>query len=70
MRQDAAAQLDALSLILKTQIESDGVIKAFGSEKRAKSTVNVYHVVEKNELQLQIVKRGGIPLEVLLDGRN
>ena len=70
MCQYAAAQLDALSLILKTQIESDGVVKAFGSVKRTESTVNIYHIVEENELKLQIVQRGGIPLEVLLDGWN
>lgn len=70
MRQYAASQLDALSLVLKTQIESDGVVKAFGSVKRTECTINVYHIVEENELKLQIVQRGGIPLEVLLDGRN
>ena len=33
-------------------------------------TINVYHIVQQNELKLQIIQRGGIALEVLLDGRN
>ena len=70
MRQNAATQLDRLALTLKTQIETERVIKTYRGDDSDFNTINVRHIMQQHQLQLNIVKRGGISLKVLANGGN
>ena len=70
MRQNAATQLDALALTLKAQIETERVIKTYRGDNGDSTTIDVRHIMQQHQLQLNIVKRGGISLKVLANGGN